>query len=125
MTPESRKAFNTYVGVLLIILSLVCFGLTAYMVVMPNEAKDLPPPKFAPVAKQPCLEGLTALGFNAVSTGSDIRVSDSNPSTGPQEKLRNASLGISMCHYYMKSFCMGSSCSQPGLTFVLTPDEPK
>ena len=124
MTPELRKTFNTYMGVLLIILSLVCFGLTAYMVIVPNETAEAPAPKIAPVPKQPCLDGLAATGATTTSVGSDIRVQDLS-SAPPLDKLKAASLGISMCHYYLKSFCMGATCTQPGLTYVLTPDEPK
>jgi hypothetical protein len=125
MTPESRKAFNTFMGVLLIILAIGCFALAGYMIIVPAKEKTAPPPTIATVSKQSCIEGLTTLGFNAASIGSDIRVTDRNAEANPLDRLKNASLGVSMCHLYLKSFCMGPSCPDPtAMSFTLTPDDP-
>jgi hypothetical protein len=125
MTPESTKSFNTYMGVLLIFLALGCFGLGGYMVFVPATEKAAPPPKIATINKQPCIEGLTALGFQAASIGADIRVTDRNNDAEPLERLKNASLGIAMCHLYLKDFCMGPNCPNPtAMTFTLTETEP-
>lgn len=123
MTPEARKQFNTLMGSLLIVMAMVCFGLTAYMIFTPAKEKPAPTPTVATISTKPCLEGLTALGLTAVATGADIRVVDRNTSALPLERLKTASLGISMCHLYLKSFCMGPACQDSSsLTFVLSPD---
>jgi len=125
MTPESRKMFNTWMGTLLILLAIALFGLSAYMIFVPAKEKPAPLPTVAAINKQPCIEGLTELGMSAVSVGPDIRVTDTRSTMDPQERLRQASLGISMCHLYLKSFCMGPACADPTtMSFVLTPDEP-
>jgi hypothetical protein len=125
MTPESRKLFNTWMGSLLILLAMVCFGLAGYMIFIPNESKPEPAPTFAVVNKQSCIEGLTALKLNLITVGQDIRVTDRNVDVNPLDRLKTASLGVSMCHLYLKSFCMGPSCEDPSaMTFVLTPNDP-
>lgn len=125
MTPESRKLFNTWMGSLLIFMAMVCFGLAGYMIFVPNESKPEPAPTFAVVNKQPCLEGLAALNLSAVAIGRDIRVTDRDVAANALDRLKTASLGVSMCHMYLKSFCMGPSCEDPNaLTFVLAPSDP-
>lgn len=124
MTPESRKKFNTLMGSFLIILALACFGLAAYMIFVPAKEKPAPLPTVATISKQPCIEGLTALGLTAVSVGEDIQVTDRHIDLPPLERLKTASLGISMCHLYLKSFCMGPACPDPSaLSFTLTQEE--
>lgn len=125
MTPESRKTFNTYMGLLLILLAFGCFGLGGYMIFVPAKEKSAPLPAVATLNKQPCIDGLTALGFNAASIGADIRVTGRDTEALPLDRLKSASLGIAMCHLYLKSFCMGPSCPDPSaMSFVLTPDDP-
>lgn len=125
MTPESRKQFNTLMGSLLIFMALVCFGFAGFMILTPAQAKVAPPPTVAPINKQACLDGLNNLGFTAVASGADIRVVDRNVSALPLERLKNASLGVSMCHLYLKSFCMGPACQDSSaMSFVLSPDAP-
>lgn len=110
-------------GSLLIALATVCFGLAGYMIFTPAKEKPAPTPTIATINTKPCIEGLTALGLTAVATGADIRVVDRNASALPLERLKTASLGISMCHLYLKSFCMGPACQDSSsMTFVLTPD---
>ena len=125
MTPESRKAFNTYMGLMLIVLAMLCFGFAGYMILVPAAEKTAPPPKIAVINKQLCLDGLKALGFQVRSLGQDIQVMDRTPDVLPLDRLKNASLGTSMCQMYLKSFCMGSTCpDQHAMTFTLTQDEP-
>lgn len=124
MTPESRKKFNTLMGSFLIFIALVCFGLAAYMIFVPAKEKPAPLPTVAAISKQPCIEGLTALGLTAISVGDDIQVTDRNSELPPLERLKTASLGISMCHMYLKTFCMGPACPDPSaLSFTLTQNE--
>lgn len=124
MTPESRKKFNTYMGSFLIFLALVSFGLAAYMIFVPAKEKPAPLPTVAAISKQPCIEGLTALGLTAISVGEDIQVSDRNLQQLPLDRLKTASLGVAMCNMYLKSFCMGPACPDPSaLSFTLTQNE--
>jgi hypothetical protein len=124
MTPESRKKFNTLMGSFLIFLALVCFGLAAYMIFVPAQEKPAPLPTVAAISKQPCIEGLTALGLTAISVGEDIQVTDRHAELPPLDRLKTASLGVSMCHMYLKTFCMGPACPDPSaLSFTLTQNE--
>lgn len=121
MTPEIRKAFNTYMGILLILLSLICFGFTGFLIFKPADPKEATV-MIEPVSKKPCLEALGKLGVNITDMGEKIRVQDFSDAP-PFEKLQKASLGISMCHFYLESFCMGQACNEPGVTYVITQKE--
>jgi hypothetical protein len=125
MTPESRKTFNTYMGALLILLALGCFGLASYMIFTPATEKPAPLPRVSTINKQQCIEGLKNLGFRGSLMGADIRVTDTKPEANPYDRLKDASLGIAMCHLYLKKFCMGPGCQNPeAMSFELTPDDP-
>lgn len=120
MTPEAKKQFNMIGGTLFGILGLVCFAIAAYVASVPAPAKPMPVSPMPMVNVASCRDVLQTMGYSARVENGAVSANDMSLDD-PQVALTKATAAIGVCKMALSTFCMGEACSEPGVSFKLTP----
>lgn len=119
MTPDTNRKLNGTAGSVFAVLGLICFAVAFYAATVPAL------PKPAPVSPQPivnassCRDVLTQMGYTATLANGGVTAKDGSLDD-PQAALTKATAAIGLCKLKLAEFCMGSGCTDPGLTFTLS-----
>lgn len=124
-TLKSHQQMHILGGTLGLLFGMIFSAAGVYAITHPQEPQPITAemPPIADVAS--CQMALSKLGFSAVSDKDGVLTV--SPVSGfawqerPREQLTSTSLGIRACApgFKLQTFCMGSSCSNKGLTFQL------
>lgn len=120
MTPETKKKFNMTAGSIFLTLGLICFAVAAYVASVPAVSKPAPTNPQPVVNVSSCRDTLLQMGYQAALTGNGNVTAKDLSLDDPQASLIKATAAMGLCKLKMTDFCMGSACSDTGLTFTLT-----
>lgn len=120
MTPEAKKQFNLIGGTLFGILGLGCFAIAAYVASVPAPAQPIPISPMPMVNVASCRDVLQTMGYSARVENGIVSANDTSLDD-PQVALTKATAAIGVCKMALSTFCMGEACSEPGVSFKLTP----
>jgi hypothetical protein len=121
MTPETKKKFNITAGSIFGVLGLTCFAVAAYVASVPAAPKPAPVSPMPIVNASSCRDTLLQMGYTAtLANGGGVTAKD-NSIDDPQAALTKATAAIGLCELPLGEFCMGSGCTEPGVTFTLMP----
>jgi hypothetical protein len=120
MTPEAKKQFNTIGGTLFGILGLGFFAVAAYVASVPAPEKPMPVSPMPMVNVASCRDVLQTMGYSARVENGKVLANDLSLED-PQVALTKATAAIGVCKMALNAFCMGEACTEPGVSFTLTP----
>lgn len=120
MSPEQNRKFNLVAGSVFLLMGIATWGLTAYYAYTPSPPRPAPLVMASVTDLTSCRNALSNQGYQATFDQEKLTVSAFESfSEDTKGQLDKVTMNIGLCKMDLHEFCMGESCSAPGVSFTL------